>query len=308
MLGDLINATGAVAALAEKFPSTTFILEGGVAAPELGFPVSEVWTRPRGGGILERGRRILAYRARNFDAAIVLDDGHTHARLARLAGIKEVYGIHRGKPELFAESVPFEAEAHDVFGQLDRLLALFGLGDADLRPRVVVDEREGQRVFQELGEPEVLVHTGASDERKTWPDERWLELLQSVPRPAVVGSIPGFPSIERMPIPVYGALLKRCRVLVTPDTGPAHLAAAVGTPTVVIYGPTQPSRFHPWPNGNQILLSEDRGCRHYGAGCAHLLDGACTHHCILSIEAPAVVGAVETLFLQCGTSQDGGSS
>lgn len=299
MLGDLINATGAVAALTDRFASTTFVLEGGAAAPELGFPVSEVWTRPRGGGIIERGRRIMAYRARMFDAAIVLDDGHQHARLARLAGIKQVYGIHRGKPELFTESVPFVEDAHDVFGQLDRLLLLFGLGDADLRPRVPV---EASDLFDRLGQPEVLVHPGASDPKKTWPDERWDALfseLKGAFRVAAVGGpgeTPerfGVPSSVGPGIAAYAGLLSRVGVLVTPDTGPAHLAAAVGVPTVVLYGPTQPTRFHPWPNGNQVLLSEDRGCRHYGAGCAHLAGGVCTHRCTLAVDVGAVIRAVE---------------
>ena len=48
-----------------------------------------------------------------------------------------------------------------------------------------------------------------------------------------------------LPLPVVGAILERSRLLVTGDTGPMHLAAAVGTPVVGVFGPSDPARYAP---------------------------------------------------------------
>lgn len=42
------------------------------------------------------------------------------------------------------------------------------------------------------------------------------------------------------------AVLERCRVLVGNDSGLGHMASAVGTPTLTVFGPGQPGRYHPW--------------------------------------------------------------
>jgi ADP-heptose:LPS heptosyltransferase len=47
-----------------------------------------------------------------------------------------------------------------------------------------------------------------------------------------------------------GALIARCRLFLGPDTGAMHLAVAVGTPVVAVFGPTDPRRYGPWdPTG-----------------------------------------------------------
>ena len=46
-------------------------------------------------------------------------------------------------------------------------------------------------------------------------------------------------------LPILGAVLERCLVFITGDTGPMHLAAAVGTPTVAVFGPSDPARYAP---------------------------------------------------------------
>jgi len=54
------------------------------------------------------------------------------------------------------------------------------------------------------------------------------------------------------------ALLRRASVMVAADTGPLHLAAALGTPCVGMYGPTQPARNGPYGSGHRALASPDR--------------------------------------------------
>ena len=52
------------------------------------------------------------------------------------------------------------------------------------------------------------------------------------------------------------AILERCQILVTNDTGTLHVAAAVGTPVVAIFGPTDPDTTGPWGEGHAIVKKE----------------------------------------------------
>jgi heptosyltransferase-2/heptosyltransferase-3 len=103
---------------------------------------------------------------------------------------------------------------------------------------------------------------------KYWPNERWAEVLQHVrrrcPDHAIVllGTGPeydlnqevmGLANIARtynaaddLPIPRLVALLARGAGLITVDSGPAHAAAAVGCPLVVLFGKALPSLYRPW--------------------------------------------------------------
>jgi hypothetical protein len=103
---------------------------------------------------------------------------------------------------------------------------------------------------------------------KYWPNERWVEVLRHVrlqcPDHAIVllGTGPeyalnqevavlaGIPRLynaaDDLPIPRLAALLARAAGLITVDSGPAHAAAAVGCPLVVLFGKALPSLYRPW--------------------------------------------------------------
>jgi ADP-heptose:LPS heptosyltransferase len=51
------------------------------------------------------------------------------------------------------------------------------------------------------------------------------------------------------------ALIKRCRLLITGDTGPLHIASALGVPTVALFGPSDPARNGPYGPGHEIIRS-----------------------------------------------------
>ncbi len=299
MMGDLVNTTGAVATLRAEYPETEFVLEGGAAALEL-FPEIEVWRRARNAGLPGRLKRASQWRNGRFGACVILDDSHTAAHLARWAGIPQIYGVHRGKPKLFTQSVAFDESGHDLFDSLRNLLTLLGIPDPDVKPRIHprrIDLEAAEALFVELGEPRVLLHVGASDYRKNWPDSRWFELvhrLEGTKAAAIAG--PGEDcgrfGLPHPPGPLslmeYAALLQKVERLITPDTGAAHLAGAVGTATTVLYGPTDPARFHPWNNDNQNLIRRETACAHYGHGCAFQQDGRCSQACMAAIPTDAV--------------------
>jgi heptosyltransferase-2/heptosyltransferase-3 len=103
---------------------------------------------------------------------------------------------------------------------------------------------------------------------KYWPNERWAAVLRHVherhPRHAIVllGTVPEYRlnaevaalagieclynAADDLPIPRLVALLSRADGLITVDSGPAHAAAAVGCPQVVLFGKAPPSLYRPW--------------------------------------------------------------
>ncbi len=83
------------------------------------------------------------------------------------------------------------------------------------------------------------------------------------------------------------ALARRAAVMVSGDTGPTHIAAAVGTPLVGIYGPTRPERNGPWRSDDQTV-SRAAVCE-----CHHLRQCRRDRMCLLEIEVEEVLAAVE---------------
>jgi heptosyltransferase-2/heptosyltransferase-3 len=103
---------------------------------------------------------------------------------------------------------------------------------------------------------------------KYWPQERWAEVLRYVrsthpghailllgtgPESALNEEVAALARIERLhnaaddlPIPRLVALLARAAGLISVDSGPAHAAAAVGCPLVVLFGKALPSLYRPW--------------------------------------------------------------
>jgi heptosyltransferase-2/heptosyltransferase-3 len=103
---------------------------------------------------------------------------------------------------------------------------------------------------------------------KYWPNERWAEVLRHVRRQypdhaiVLLGTGPEYALNEEvaaladiarlynaaddLPIPRLVALLARAAGLITVDSGPAHAAAAVGCPLVVLFGKALPSLYRPW--------------------------------------------------------------
>jgi lipopolysaccharide heptosyltransferase I len=122
----------------------------------------------------------------------------------------------------------------------------------------------------------VVLNPGAGRPRKRWPVERFAELAGRLARDAfarvVVAWGPGEgdaaravagegrPRVMLAPptdLDELIALLRRASVVVAGDTGPLHLAAALGTPCVGLYGPTSGQRNGPYGVGHRVLQSAD---------------------------------------------------
>jgi ADP-heptose:LPS heptosyltransferase len=102
-----------------------------------------------------------------------------------------------------------------------------------------------------------VVHPGASAPARRWPAERWAAVARAAPGPVIITAGPGEEALahevaRRGEAAVFAGDLRDLATLVagaarvlSADTGIAHLATALGTPSVVLYGPTSPARWGP---------------------------------------------------------------
>jgi len=108
--------------------------------------------------------------------------------------------------------------------------------------------------------PYAVVHPGAGSPGKCWPLERFFDLARRLPQPVfVLGEVEldrwsagplaavrdRFPTLACPPLDALAGALAGASVFVGNDSGPSHLAAAVGAPTVALFGPTRPEHFSP---------------------------------------------------------------
>jgi ADP-heptose:LPS heptosyltransferase len=123
-----------------------------------------------------------------------------------------------------------------------------------------------------------VVHPGASTAARRWPPERWVAVAREAPAPVVVTAGPGEDRLASSVALAAGAatfagglgemaaLVAGAGRVLCADTGIAHLATALGTPSVVLFGPTSPAEWGPPPERAQhrTLWAGRRGDPHAG--------------------------------------------
>ncbi|MCW2615706.1 MAG: glycosyl transferase, family 9 [Frankiales bacterium] len=117
----------------------------------------------------------------------------------------------------------------------------------------------------------VLVHCGAALPSRRWPVERWAEVVRSLPTDVLLTGGPGERDralqvarlaglaadavvAGRTTVLELASLVAAARLVVCVDTGVAHLATAYGTPSVVLFGPTDPALWGPPPEREQHVV------------------------------------------------------
>ncbi len=233
-------------------------------------------------------------RQRRFDAAVLFtvfsQNPLPAALLCLLADIPRRLAHCRENPyQLLTNWVP-ESEPepfirHEVRRQLD-LVAAVGCRTTDERLSLRVPSQATHRVRSMLGDlgltphrPWVLIHPGASAPSRRYPPERYAEAAGLLARvydlPLVFSGseaereliediraamrAPSHSLAGQLNLAELAALVALAPVLVTNNTGPAHIAAAVGTPVVDLYAQTNPQHT-PW-NVPQRVLYHDVPCK-----------------------------------------------
>lgn len=272
-------------------------------------------------------------RSGGYDAAIVFTV-HTQsalpaALLCHLAGIPKRLAHARETPYgLLTDWIPepetVEATRHEVRRQLD-LVGAVGYATDDEHLSFRVPPEAMRRLRDEIlpgigvrpgdGRPWAVIHPGASAASRRYPAERFAEVACRLARDdgwrivvtggpdeadaagGVAGAAGGLGAslAGRLDLGALAALLAVAPVLVAGNTGPVHLAAAVGTPVVDLYALTNPQHT-PWLVPHRVL-NVDVPCR----GCRR---SACPlgHQACLDVEPAAVVAAARDLLADEGQS------
>ena len=196
-------------------------------------------------------------RAERFDLAVQLQGGGRHSNpfVRRLAARVTAGSRALDAPPL-DRTLPYTRYQHEIHRFLE-VAGLVGATPVTLEPRLQVtaaDRAETAAALAEDDRPLVVLHPGANDPRRRWPVERLAvvgsELARKGARLAVVGTAADQPLADRLLATLDGeaadltgrlrlgglaGLLERATLLVGNDSGPRHLAAAVGTATVAVY-------------------------------------------------------------------------
>lgn len=286
--GDVLHALPTLEAVRTVYPTAhlTWLVEAAYAPLLEGHPaLDEVWPAPRlKPGAIFRGANpgllaglIRRLRASYFDLVIDLQGLLKSAVWVSLARSPRKLGYDRtreGSYRVLTERLePYDREAHAVLRYLNLAHHLgapvepprFRLGldrDLDIAPLLPDDRGNGL----------VVLHPGARWASKLWPANAWAGLGSWLSRGhgftvAITGSTgdqglaqkilrqmrdPAIDLTGRTSLAELAAVLRQARGAVTTDTGAMHLAAALGTRTVALFGPTAPWRTGPFGPGHEV--------------------------------------------------------
>ena len=282
------------------------------------------WMKPPSGGLPHDLRIIEAMRAERFDAAVIFTSYSQSplpaAMLCRLAGIpltlahcrENAYHLisHR-----VADVEPELMVRHEVQRQLD-LVASVGWQAFDSSLSFRVPQAAALRAHTLLVSHGIFPHTdflvlhpGASAPSRRYPMQQWVEvadhLYERLQLPIVLTGDRGERELVELiaarcratvivlagelSLSELGAVIQMARVMVSNNTGPAHMAAALCTPIVSLYALTNPQHT-PWQVPSRVLY-HDVPCRLcYKSVCP---EGH--QHCLVKVTPARIVAAVEDL-------------
>jgi len=277
-IGDVVNALVFAAALRDARPRAHI---GWVAHP-LVVPllqdnpaVDRVHTWPRGGGLAGLRRLLAELRRDRYDLAVDLQRLQKSALVARLSGAPRVLGYDRRRAKELSHLwtrehiAPGDPREHMVAQYLAFARHLGLPADTPRWPLPTLDgarARASAALAPLAGAPFVVLNLGASKAPNRWPAAHFAALADGVGASAgpalVLTGGPGEREVanavlvqtDRVRLDLVGrtdlltlaAVLERAALVVTGDTGPMHLAVAVGARVLALFGPADPSRTGPY--------------------------------------------------------------
>jgi heptosyltransferase-1 len=316
-LGDIIHSLPTLAAVRDRFPKSFIgwlvkkewagILEGHPCLDEvLSFPFVLSSVRPM----------IREIRKHRFDLVLDLQGLLRTGLLGYFSGAAVRIGFEEARefsPLFYTHRVgPDGKSLHAV----DRYLLIareLGARPDPTRFDISLTEQDRARVQKMMkpvagNRPILAVHASSRQEVKRWPLERFAELADKINQaglgvPVFIGAKSDVQDIamirKRMQtdsidltgqtsLKELAALLQISRLLITNDSGPMHLAAAVGTTVVALFGPTDPRKIGPYGKGHIVLQHADQcpACRAGTKG---------PHRCLEAILVEEVIEAVNNL-------------
>lgn len=299
------------------YDDTAPMLEGHPALANL-YCVGRDWHSFAAGARLAREWRLLGtLRAKRYDLLVHLTDHPRGAWLARALGVRHAVAPaapQRGRwwRNSFTHFYPPVPNRHQVEANLDALRRIGVQPGVGERKVVFTPGRAAEEKIERLSLPQPFVHLHpASRWRfKCWPPERNAQLIDRLAAEGyavVLTSAPeetGFIGeilartaatpvnlAGQLSLKELGALAARARLFIGVDSMPMHLAAAMGTRTVALFGPSSEDEWGPWQVDQRIVTSTHscRPCRVDGCG------GGKVSECLTLLPVDAVHAAAREL-------------
>ena len=291
-IGDVVNATTLATALKRSDPT----VEIGWAVHPLAQPLVEghpsidrvhVWKREDG---LAGGRALVReVREVGYELTVDLQRILKSALVTRLSRSPRTLSYDRGRTKELAwllsrERIPAGDPRAHMVDQVAEFARHLGVADATPTWEFPADpdaERWAEERLEEVGAEPMALNLGASKAPNRWRPERWAELIgrlaEAQDRPLVVLGGPDDRGaagltlkrvadlgvadrvtdlVGRTSLRQLTALARRVRLFATCDTGPMHIAAAVGTPVLALFGPADDRRTGPYGEGHRVVRPE----------------------------------------------------
>jgi heptosyltransferase-3 len=340
-IGDVLLATPLLRSVKQAWPEAALdvlVFQGTQGVLAANPDVRRVLTVPERPGMLEH-LAFLAGIARRYDVALSTMHGDRPTLYAWLAarwraGLLNDTNKERWKQALLQRWAPFDNwNTHTVLMNL----ALADLVGVPPRREVTVTWKaeDAARVDALLGasaQPLAVLHAYPKFDYKMWHRAGWLEAanwlaarghriaLTGGGDPAEVAYVAdlarGMPAgtmnlAGKLSLGETAALLARAAVFLGPDTAVTHMAAALGVPTVALYGPTDPVKWGPWPKDHTAPGNPWQRLGSQSAGRVRLVQGnlpcvpchleGCDRHigsssdCLQQLPAARVIAALSEL-------------
>ena len=268
-LGDVLLTTPLIRSVKRALPQASIdaLVFAGTEGILAGNPdLAVIFTlpqRPRAGDTLA----LLARLYKRYDLALSTQTGDRPTFLAiiagrRSAGLVETKGVAAAvKRFALSRSAVSERGLHRVVDIL-RLAELIGVP----AHTEIVPPAGGIRPAQAPAPPYAVIHAAPMFTYKRWTVDGWRQLAGALRERGLAVAVTGAASDRvyldglfdaaaavrldgKLAWPDLSALIAGAAVYIGPDTAITHLAAAAGTPTVALYGPTDPRLWGPWPRG-----------------------------------------------------------
>ncbi|MCX7781640.1 MAG: lipopolysaccharide heptosyltransferase I [Negativicutes bacterium] len=254
-------------------------------------------------------------RAHHFDLVLDLQGLFKSAAIAWATGARHRYGYSNMRELSYLVSRPVcgeHAQGHVVERYLD---VVRGLGCRVQQPEFVINitadeaaaaQRKAEEAGLDFGRPYVVLAPGTNWQTKCWPARRFAALSDRLKADGLAAVIIGGPNERALAEEINSAaktkpsdlvgkttlkelafIIKSAQAFVGGDTGTMHLAVAVGTPAVALFGPTDPGRNGPYWGKNKVM-QVDRPCiKCWKRNCQYI--------CLDKIEVSTVFVAIENI-------------
>lgn len=343
-IGDLLMSLDAIDDVRQALPSAHIDLVVGSWNLELARRVRGLqgvetldagWLARDGSGlgIAAMLRRARPWRARRYDLAVNFEpDIRSNLLLAASRAARTAGFSSAGGGPLLDVALPYDPGAHTADNGRRLVAELLDVPPRTQPARLALGPAERERAARCLADarrPAIGIHASGGRQVKQWDVARFGELAFRLARAhdativltgapadramveAVARRIPSGQTVDAagtLDLPTLAAVLERLDVLVTGDTGPMHLAAAVGTPTVAIFGPSSPARYAPRGPIHEIVrvdlpCSPCNRIRLPPERCRGIIPD-----CLSSVDVEMVYGAVERTLTRRRTSSRSGAA